>query len=334
MNYRSLIETGIENNLFPGMEIIAGDREKIIVHEVYGSSGREDGSEWKMNALVDIASVTKVFTASAVAKCRDEKLVDIEKPLEYYLPGASVWPGITLKHLASHYSGFDNTKIFFPALQRGEDIADVIFMEKPASSPGRSFCYACINLVLLGLVVEKVSGKGLGSFCEEFIFGPLKMERTQFGPAAKDLPDAVRMINIEECEISDGMARAARRPIGNAGIFSTATDLSRFCRMLLNSGELEDAGILSPGAVQLFETRINPRDGRDRSFCWDMGGDLRPEGMSERTFYHSGWTGQTIFVDPGKGIFICVLSNRRGDHGTCKQLRSDIASALCRKFLR
>lgn len=334
MSYRFLVENGIANGLFPGIELIAGNRDKVLFHEVFGSSGREDGSRWKKDSLVDIASVTKVFTAAAVMKCSDEKLIDIDKPLEYYLSAAKVWKGLTLRHLASHYSGFDNTKIFFPALLNGADIADVIFQEKPASPPGSSFCYACINLVLLGLVVEKVTGQGLGEFCSEYIFTPLKMKRTQFGPVDKKLPDVVRMINIEECEISDGMARAARRPIGNAGIFSTSSELSKFCRMLLNEGVLDNVKVLGSGAVQSFETRINPPDGaRARSFCWDMGRDLRPEGMSERTFYHSGWTGQTVFVDPGKSIFVCVLSNRRGDHATCKQLRTDIASELCREFL-
>ena len=326
------MEDNLAKGFSLGVELIGGDRNGVLVHEAAGLARQEPDANWELDTIVDVASLTKVVaTASAVLKCRDRGLLDLDAPLKKYLPSISHEGGdITLKELAAHNGGFNYESKFMHQLLDGKapDFASAILEQRPVRKPGEGYVYTCIDMILLGFLVEAVTGFSLDEFCAREIFDPLGMRDSSFGAPGKRNPRLAKMINVAPGIISDPLARYAEKSIGNAGLFSTASDLARYCRMLLCDGELDGARILSKAAVAAFEQAINPPGLRPRSFGWDMGEDMRPAGMTEKAFFHTGWTGQSLFVDRGSGLFVAVLSNRRGEPAECRQRRTEIASAL------
>lgn len=328
---RDLMREGAAAGLWLGAEVAAGDKDGVLIHDASGMSRLHPAVEWKPGSIVDMASVTKaVATSSAVAKCIETGLMDLDRPLGSLLPEVSPEAGaIPLRSLATHSSGFDNSKGYFKQMEGNYwSIVEGALKERPVRKPGEGYLYACINLILLGLAVEAVSKLRLDVFCEQEIFAPLGMSDTCFGPLDRRDPRLVKMKDVDAGFISDEPARFAGRPIGNAGLFSTAPDLSRYCRMILNGGELDGRRVLASGSPALFERNLNPEGLRPRSLGWDKGPDLLPRGMSERAFYHNGWTGQSVFIDPGTGLFATVLTNRMGPNEESKAARTEIASAL------
>ena len=136
----------------------------------------------RADAIFDLASVTKaVATASACGICIDEGLIDPAAPATDYLPEIGTYGGVPprVHQLATHSSGFDNRK--FDKLDPDAMLAAMV--GTPAQwAAGERFEYSCRNYVVLGLLVERVTGEGLGAFCQRRLFGPLGMTDTSFGP--------------------------------------------------------------------------------------------------------------------------------------------------------
>jgi CubicO group peptidase (beta-lactamase class C family) len=133
--------------------------------------------------------------------------------------------------------------------------------------------------------------------------------------------------------VHDPTARRMGKVAGHAGLFSTAADLSRFCRMLLNGGSLDDAHILSPATVARMTMPSTPNGVKDvRGLGWDMDseqssnrGDLFPIGTS---FGHTGWTGTSLWLDPASKSYLIFLSNRvhPDGKGNVVPLRGQVAN--------
>ncbi len=324
-DYRNQIAQSLADGLSWGVEVIAGDAGGVRLHEVFGEADGETSRRLTPDLLYDLASVTKVAaTAMACAVCYDRGLLDPAAPLRAYLPLHHAGGAVALRELATHTSGYDNSKPYHAGWPAGEAFDQAVLATEPARAPGQAFEYSCVNYILLGLVVEAVTGERLDRFCERAVYAPLGMAATRFGPLSEPAERLVRMPTVPAGVISDEGARAAGRPIGNAGLFATASDLARWAMMLLRGG----APLLSPRAVALLTQRATPEHLRPRSFGWDMGDDLRPAGWSPATIYHTGWTGQTVAIDPARGVFAVVLTNRTGDHERAREVRRDIAAAV------
>lgn len=333
-SFRELIARDIAAGMAPGVVVMGTRAGQILIHEGHGLSRTNPRIPMRPDAIFDVASVTKVVaTAAACAICVDDGLVDIDSPVGRYLPAMGHGGrDIRIRDLASHMSGFDNTKGYLAEVLRGADPVAAIQRERPVRQPGEAYKYACINLMLLGFVVEAVSGLRLDEFCQRRIFKPLGMRDTRFGPIDGADTRVVKMVNAEPGVISDEPARAAGRPLGNAGLFSTSADLGRFAAAVLGGGSLEGVRILSPEATVLFERPLSRPPHHPRSFGWDLDPELRPVGLSGRAYCHTGWTGQSLYLDPGSGICVIVLSNRIGEHDLAKAQRREIATAILREM--
>ena len=133
------------------------------------------------------------------------------------------------------------------------------------------------------------------------------MENTFFGP----VPASEEIVAMGGAvgQISDTQARLAGKPIGNAGLFSTATDLARFCQMMLGEGKRGSVRILSKSIVQEI-THDSSVEQVGRGFGWDVSAKGRPRGLSDATYHHTGWTGQSMWIDPKLKVYVIVLTNR------------------------
>jgi len=292
----------------------------------------------KKDSLFDLASLTKVVaTASACAICMDRGSIVPEAPARQYIPQLGRFPGsvIRVSDLATHCSGYDNRK--FDNLSPDHLIDKAI--RTPAQWPARKrYEYSCRNFIVLGYLIERITGENLATFCNRELFSPAGMENTRFGPIRSTAENVVPS-SAPPGVIEDQQARKAPRPIGNAGLFSTAEDLSLFCRLLLCRGLAGQTRLLSSRTVDCLMKPCSPPHLPRRSFGWDMGSCYeclhRPFGLSESAIGHSGWTGQSIWIDPEFNVYTIVLTNRTHAPGgvsdnyeASKRFRARIAEIL------
>lgn len=276
-----------------------------------------------VHSRFDIASVGKVFTAACCALLAADGELEPDAPFTRYLPehvlGKSC--NITVRDLAMHAGGFDNSKPY--------DSDDVeifnreLFGKRPVRPRLEAFEYACSNFILLGKIAERISGTDLDTLARERIWKPLGMDRTQWLPPG-DGDDEVEhwFPNRPAGRHNDGICYLCPFPLGSGSCFSTARDLLLFARDILERGRF-------PGAYYDLITSCRfAKNGIRRSFGWDMTDSLRSRGLSAGTIFHSGWTGQTLCIDPATKFAAVVLTSRTGDHEEARAGRKRIIEAL------
>ena len=264
------------------------------------------------NALFDMMSVTKTIVATAAAQLVAEGKLDPDAPFTKYLPEHVLGPNcdITVRDLATHSGGFDDTR---PYAKKGMDFQRDIWKKRPAWKRRERFCYACYNLIMIGRIIERIAGKRLDTLCKERIFDPLGMADTRWWPVTG--PDLARTVQIMKTPkligiCQDGQSQMNKLPQGNAGVFSTAEDMLKFVTDILHrktfKKEVYDL---------LYTPTFDNATGR-RSWGWDMGPKARPAGWSAASIFHSGFSGQTIAIDPEASFGGVVLTSRTAEHGT------------------
>lgn len=271
-----------------------------------------------IDTIYDVASLTKVIaTTTAIAVLHERGALDLDAPVVTYIPefAANGKEAVTIQQLLTHTSGL-RPGISLPSSY--ENAVERACAEALQNEPGKRFVYSDINFILLGEIVARVSGDSLDVFSKNEIFEPLRMNDTRF------LPDTDQLSRIAPTQrtggkmlrgvVHDPTARAMGGIAGHAGLFSTAPDLARFARMLLNKGELDGVRLLKPETIALFTTVQTPEtvQGR-RGFGWDIEtsyssprGELFPIG----SYGHTGWTGPSFWVDPFSETFWIFVNNR------------------------
>lgn len=265
----------------------------------------------KPDALFDMMSVTKTFVALVCAQLVEEGLLDPDAPFTKYIPehvlGKSC--GITVRDLATHSGGFDDSR---PYMKQKDYLAG-LWSKRPVWKRRERFCYACSNLIYLGHIAERLTGKRLDDLCRERVFGPLGMKDTRWWPLPEELrPRAVQIMYDRKLIglTQDGTCRRYGKPQGNAGVFSTASDMLRYVTDLLHRATFKPAVY-----DLLFTPTFEHKTGR-RSFGWDMTPDKMPQGWSDATILHSGFSGQTVAIDPRDDFAGVVLTSRTAGHET------------------
>jgi uncharacterized protein YbbC (DUF1343 family)/CubicO group peptidase (beta-lactamase class C family) len=282
--------------------------------------------EMTADTIFDVASLTKVVaTAPAIMMLVDRGLVDLDLPVMRYIPEFSddLQSEVTVRHLLTHTSALN------AGLRLGEPWSGypqairLAVASRPLNRPGSTFRYSDVNFILLGEILQRVSGESLARFAEREIYVPLGMTDTGFSPPRSSIP---RVAPTEQ--VAEGMLRAmvhdptARRMggvAGHAGLFTSARDLSRFVRMILDGGSLEGVRVLSPGSVETMISIQTPRDMPvRRGLGWDIDSIYsRPRGhFPLGSFGHTGWTGSFLWIDPRSTSFLIFLSNRVHPDGT------------------
>ncbi len=338
-----IIESAIREGTIPGAVLVVGHDGQVIYRKAYGERALEPRREaMTVDTIFDVASLTKVIvTTTAVMQLVERGKVRLNDPVAKYLPefAQNGKEDITVRQLLTHYSGLEPDLDRKMAWEGKEAAYRMAFAETPEDPPGSKFSYSDINFIVLGALVERVSGESLDEYAEQHIFAPLKMMHTRFNP-----PIAVRAGWIEKIAptqydenermlrgvVHDPTARRMGGVAGHAGLFSTAADLARFAQALLNGGD----GILSALMVEKMTTPQQPPSAPVlRGFGWDIDspfssnrGDLFPVGG----YGHTGFTGTSMWIDPTTQSYIILLTNAvhpRGK-GNAIALRSKVATAV------
>ncbi|PYX27905.1 MAG: hypothetical protein DMG80_17520, partial [Acidobacteria bacterium] len=270
------------------------------------------------DTIFDAASLTKVIACAPAAMLLIERgNLALDDPVQKYIP-EFVGDGketITIRQLLTHTSGLRPDIDTQPAWQGYETAIQRACAEKLHAEPGTVFRYSDVNFFLLGDVVKRVAGMPLNEFVAREIFGPLKMKDTGYLPAKSLIPRiAPTQTNVPRGVVHDPTARFMGGVAGHAGLFTTASDLARFARMMLNQGELEGVRILKPETIRQM-TSVQTPEGMDtrRGFGWDIDtGYSRPRGklFPIGSYGHTGFTGNAMWIDPFSETFWILLSNR------------------------
>ena len=335
----SVIQRAIADGNIPGAVLVVGHNGAVIYRKAYGRRALEPRPEpMTLDTIFDLASLTKVIaTTTAVMQLVEQGKVRLNDPVAKYLPefAQNGKDDITVRQLLTHYSGLAPDIDLTPAFDGKESAFRLAFAETPAQAPGSGFTYSDTNFIVLGALVEKVSGEMLDVYTERHIFAPLKMTHTRFLPPAA-WRAKIAPTEYDENEhmlrgvVHDPRARRMGGVAGHAGLFSTADDLAKFAQALLNGG----GGILSAAAVEKMTSPETPPAAPVlRGFGWDIDspfssnrGDLFPVG----SFGHTGFTGTSMWIDPTTQTYIILLTNAvhpRGK-GNAIALRSKVATEV------
>src|SRR5690349_12098925 len=342
-NVDSIIQQAIADGNIPGAVLVVGHNGKVICRKAYGHRALEPRRElMTLDTIFDLASLTKVIaTTTCVMQLVEQGKVKPNDPVDKYIPefAQNGKEDITVRELLTHYSGLAPDLDLTTPWESKNTAYQLAFVEPPETTPGSGFIYSDINFIMLGALVEKISGEPLDVYTEKHIFAPLKMTHTRFLPPASWRPKIAPTQYDENNHmlrgiVHDPTSRRMGGVAGHAGLFSTADDLAKFAQTLLNGGD----GILSPLAVaKMTQPETPPSAPVLRGFGWDIDspfssnrGDLLPVG----SYGHTGFTGTSIWIDPTTKAYIILLTNSvhpRGKGnaiGLRVKVATEIAAAL------
>ena len=278
------------------------------------------------DTIFDAASLTKVVaTTPAVMLLWERGRLKLEERLQTYIPEftGDGKEEITIQQLLTHISGL-RPDLSLATKWSGYDTAiQLACAEKLQARPGTVFRYSDINFFLLGEAVQRISGSTLDDFVVREIYQPLKMVDTGYLPTASLRS---RIAPTEQTEegmlrgvVHDPTARRMGGVAGHAGLFTTAADLARYARMLVQWGELDGVRLFKPETVALM-TNVQTPDSipARRGLGWDIdSGYSRPRGeiFPLGSYGHTGFTGTCLWIDPFSETFWILLSNRVHPNG-------------------
>lgn len=331
-----VVADGLRRERMPGCVVLVLRRGQIVFFKAFGQRRLQpEPQPMTTDTLFDLASLTKpVATATALMTLVERGQVRLDQPASNYLPEFRVQgkESITVIQLLTHQSGLipDNPLRDYNA---GVETAwENIFQLSPMVEPGSKFIYSDVGFLVLGRLVEKVTGEDLHRYTQRMLFQPLGMMETGYLPSESLRTRAAVTQQRDERwmqgEVHDPRAHLLGGVAGHAGLFSTAQDLARYARMMLNQGSWQQVRILQPETVGLMTTPVTVSAGT-RGLGWDMRSPYstnRGDLFSDRAYGHGGFTGTAIWLDPALDLGVIFLSNRVHPDG--KGLVNDLAGRI------
>jgi CubicO group peptidase (beta-lactamase class C family) len=293
-----------------------------------------DATAVTASTVFDAASLTKVLaTAPSVLMLVEQGRIGLDDKLVKYFPDCAGGgkETITIRQLLTHSSGLPAGLPATPAWH-GRAAAHKLACDQAVThAPGTFFRYSDINYVLLGQIVEQVTGTPLDDYAQAHIFAPLRMQSTGYLPLRR-----VDAVAIAPTQVGQGAGHGAHGDLapgdvlrgvvhdptvrrmggvaGSAGVFTTVGDVARYARMLLDGGVLDGVRILSPESVRLLTTVQSPPGLALRGLGMDIDSPYakRPRGtvFPIGSYGHTGFTGCVLWIDPASRAFYVLLSNR------------------------
>lgn len=318
----SVINNAIKNRVFPGAVVLVWKDGQIIYKNSFGKLTYDVNSpKVKLNTIYDLASLTKVVaTTTATMICIDRGMLSLNDRVVKFIPEfeSNEKENITIKNLLLHNSGLPAWKKFYGRNLVYSEVLSEIFSSSLEYKTGEKTVYSDLGLITLGKIIEKVTGKTLDKFCNDEIFKPLGMNSTFFNPpdslknicAPTEKDNYWRMKTLQG-EVHDETSAMLAGVAGNAGLFSTAEDISRLMAVLLNKGKLGNTYFIKQNTIELFTTRYAKES--TRALGWDTKSDSGSSAgnyFGKNSFGHTGFTGTSIWADPEKNLFVVFLTNR------------------------
>jgi beta-glucosidase-like glycosyl hydrolase/CubicO group peptidase (beta-lactamase class C family) len=328
----SLMHAAIDSNAFPGAAVAIGREPATAMMEGFGYYTYDAERPVTPRSRYDLASLTKVIvTTTAAMQLYEAGRLALDDRVAQHLPAFAQHDkgDVTIRQLLTHsaglpafrpYTGMD----FANPEARGtrRPLIDTLLAETPQYEPGAKSEYSDLGMVVMGLVIEEITGQSLARYAEEHIFEPLGMERTGYRPVASTEPDTAFVPTEREGfrgellqgEVHDPTAFLMGGVSGNAGVFSTTDDLATFAYMLLNEGRIYGEQFLEAETIETFTTRAEGLGESTRALGWDTktmdGYSSAGSRFGPESFGHTGFTGTSLWIDPEAELFALLLTNR------------------------
>lgn len=314
----SVINAAIKSEALPGAVVLVSNNDQIVYYKAFGNRSMQPSIEpMTLDTIFDIASLTKPFTATAIVKLAELGLIDIDLPVATYIPefGANGKEQMTIKQLLVHSSGLlpDIAREYYE--QGYKQSLESAYNSSPLHKQGKIFTYSSVGYIVLGELIQRVSGKSLQEFYAEHIFKPLDMRDTMFLPPQelyeRIAPTEKRNGVWLRGQVHDPSAYAIGGAAGHAGIFSTALDLAKFCSAFLNKEQV--LHFMKPISIESMITRYPIEKNNIRGLGWDIDtrfSSFRGNFFREGIFGHTGFTGTSMLLHQPSKTFIIILSNR------------------------
>jgi hexosaminidase len=338
----------VDNHTIAGAVTLVADKTHTVYIAPVGFRDKEANAPMTADDLFWIASVSKPITATAFMMLVDEGKVNLDDPVEKYLPefkGQKVYRArpdpknplpvhpnpadlvpashpITVREILSHSSGLPFKSAAQPGALDLLPLKDAVrsFAAEPLLfQPFTAYSYSNEGINTAGRIIEVVTGMSYEQFLQERLFTPLGMNDTTFWPSEGQSAriatsykldtqtGALKPVQVDQLTypLSD---RARRFPMPAGGLFSTAADLEKFCRMLLNGGELDGKRYISAQSLHLMTSMENGGFGNtDYGFGWSVS----PSGYG-----HGGAYKNSIDIDPAAGRALIFMVQQSGPWGT------------------
>lgn len=355
----SIVMAALAEGAAPGAALVVARYGRLVHVRGYGRTHTGLGAPAVTDSTIyDLASLTKVVgTTTAAMILEEEGKLDLQQPVHRYLPelNAPEKAAITVEMMLSHRGGLEAGAGLWREARGDSAYLHLINSRRLAYTPGDSTIYSDWDLVLTGILIERIAGKPLEVFLKERVWGPLRMRDTGFNPvvtapipadsdctavpgaghplllriAPTELDTVYRKRQIHGI-VHDENACALGGVAGHAGLFSSARDLAVFAQMMLNGGEYAGLRLLRPVTIARWTARVSPRS--SRALGWDTPAQGASSGrfFSPRSFGHTGFTGTSIWLDPERGLFVVLLTNRVNltrRSNRHEALRRDVADA-------
>jgi len=324
----------VESGSLAGAVTLVADKENVLSLEAHGFADIGSAKPMTTSALFWIASQTKPITATAVMMLVDQGKVGLDDPVEKYLPEfKDLWlavekdadhallrrprHAITVREILSHTSGMP----FASAME--QPTLDMLTLRDAANSyaitplefePGTKYQYSNAGINTAGRIIEVVTGMGYEEFLNVTIFGPLDMKDTCMVPSVRQVARLAKAYkpsddktHLEETTISQlhyPLTDRCRQPMPAGGLFSTARDLAKFCRMILQGGVFQDKRFLSEPAVREMSSRQTPPSlPESYGLGWSVEAD---------SFNHGGAFSTVMTIHPRRGLITVFLLQHAG----------------------
>ncbi len=341
----SIVNYWVADSAFPGAELLVAKDGKVVYDKAFGTYDYSPYSRRvDLNTMYDLASVTKVTaTTLAAMKLYEEGKLDLDAPVVKYIPqfGQNGKEKITIRNLLVHDSGLPpdpahylwytstipheqllellkNPRSFLKDLVAAhEAMYDTLYATPLEYKTGTKEVYSDIGFIIMGKVIEKITGMPLDKYVEENFYKPLGMTHTMFNPP-DNLVDMCAPTEFDSTSgsllqgvVHDENARSLGGVAGHAGLFSTSGDLAIYLQMLLNGGVYDGRRYLQDSTIALFTRKQSSLS--TRALGWDT---KSPENSSAGHFFsptsfgHLGFTGTSLWIDPVRKLFVVFLTNR------------------------
>ena len=314
----SIINDATTQQQIPGAVVIVGHNGQVVYRKAYGNRALVPRREpMTLDTVFDCASLTKVVvTTTALMQLWEQGKFRTTDPVAKYIPefAQNGKQDITIRQLLVHYSGLPKDLDLVKKWEGKDTGYRMAFETAPEEPAGSSFVYSDVNFIVLGALVERLSGEPLNEYAARHIFAPLGMTESRFQPPASWLP---RVAPTEEDEnhrllhgvVHDPTSRRMGGVAGHAGMFSTADDLALFAQALLDGGR----GVLTSATIAKMIAPQQPVNATAlRGFGWDIDSPLssnRGELLPVGSFGHTGFTGTSLWIDPATQTYIVLLTN-------------------------
>jgi CubicO group peptidase (beta-lactamase class C family) len=337
----AVLQPFVDQHELAGAVILVADGQRVLDVEAIGFADIDAKKMMPVNALFWIASQSKPITAAALMMLVDQGMVKLDDPVEKYLPEfRNLWLAvehdkdhqllkrpsrpITVRDILSHTSGLP----YRSALE--QPTLDLLPLRVAVASyamtplqfePGSKYQYSNAGINTAGRIIEVTSGMSYEDFLQKRLLGPLGMKDTTFWPndeQLKRLAKAYRpnkagtgLAEIPITQLKTPLGDRSRQPMPAGGLFSTATDVGRFCQMVLNGGTYKGKRYLSEAAVkEMTRKQTGHVVPESYGLGWSTGGG---------TFGHGGAYSTNMTIDPGRQVITVYMVQHAGFPGNGAQ---------------